>query len=266
MSLLIGGVHVEVPGLMTRTWEEAGVPRLELGEDARRRKSDWVRLVVLHTTKGIPGGRDHRPQKILLGMGAPSIAAERVAHFWSSDPTPSGAHVVVDRDGDVLCLADLARDCAFHAGPVNDVSIGIEIYQGKDAEIYEGQLEATVVLCDFLARTFGIQRQWPLYRTNVASARLEAGGRNVVGFVGHRSVTTNRGTGDPGDPVFSALYRAGYERHDIDDGEDRRVWHERQQAFGWHVKDCDGVPGPATVRALKAAGKPHGLWVSRPGD
>jgi N-acetyl-anhydromuramyl-L-alanine amidase AmpD len=44
-------------------------------------------------------------------------------------------------------------ECAFHAGPVNDVSIGIEIYQGRDAEMYADQLAAVVRLAELHIQT-----------------------------------------------------------------------------------------------------------------
>jgi hypothetical protein len=78
--------------------------------------------------------------------------------------------------------------------------------------------------------------------------------------------TTNRGKGDPGPWIFNALKNAGYELFDFDNGDDKEVWKARQKALGFADKDCDGVPGPATVRALKAANKPHGIWVPRPID
>lgn len=78
--------------------------------------------------------------------------------------------------------------------------------------------------------------------------------------------TTNRGQGDPGPYVQQALKAAGYEPYAFDGDDDKAVWKARQGAIGIAVGDCDGVPGPATVRALKASGKAHGMFVSRPID
>jgi hypothetical protein len=109
--------------------------------------------------------------------------------------------LVVDHDGSAACLADLADEVSYHSGEVNEVSIGIEIYQGSDAELYEGQLESVVALVDYLTRRFHIQRQyqWPYHRR--PAARIASGAQDVVGIFGHRDVTTNRGLGDPGDAI-----------------------------------------------------------------
>src|SRR5262245_30881382 len=144
-GLIIDGAEVEVPGLAVSNWNDNPRFRLRIGQpnganDGRKRKTRWVRQIILHTTKGIPGGKDHRPQKVLPGVGPVGTQAEGVARWWSVSELCSGAHLVCDFDGSWLCLADLAAECAYHATTVNDVSIGIEICQGGDAEIYEGQL------------------------------------------------------------------------------------------------------------------------------
>src|SRR5690606_41324392 len=54
------------------------------------------------------------PQHVIPGAG--KGGRDRVvADFWRNDPTHSAAHLVVDTDGSVACLADLARDAAYHA-------------------------------------------------------------------------------------------------------------------------------------------------------
>jgi hypothetical protein len=227
-----------------------------------------VRGIVLHTTKGIPGGSDHRAQRILPGMGPEGDDDVRVARFWSTSPKQSGAHLIVDHDGSIVCTADLALERAFHAGPVNDVSIGIEIFQGREAEMYQGQLEAVVRLVDWLTRRFGIQRQMPHRYMGGPLTRLAAGGRNVVGVYGHRDVTDNRGEGDPGDAIFELLAAAGYETWNFETKEDLEAWKERQMVLSTRGAPLtvDGIPGAGTRRAIEATGSPHGMWVSRPGD
>lgn len=263
MSLVIDGKSENVAGLHAISYlDDPNIPRLSKGRDARPRSTRWIRGIVLHTTKGIPGGRDKRRQEIRPGFGPGGDRGERVARYWSSDPKQSGAHLVADFDGLITQLADLQLECAYHAGPVNDVTIGIEIYQGGDAELYESQLDVTVHLIDFLTRRFGIQRQMPFEYDGV-QPRLEAGGRNVVGVYGHRDVTGTRGHGDPGDAIFDHLRAAGYEGNDLRSNNDLRRWENRQKLLGI---DSDGIPGPATVRALAAAGRKHGMWVARPGD
>jgi hypothetical protein len=264
MSLVIDGKPEDVPGLRTVSWvDDPRIPRLAGNQDSRRRSTRWIRGIVLHTTKGIPGGKDRRPQVIRPGFGPAGDRGLHVARYWSTSQLQSGAHLIVDFDGEIVQVADLQLEAAYHAGPVNDVSIGVEIYQGSDAELYAEQLAVVVQLCDFLTRRFGIQRQIPDGYDRGQLERLEAGGRNVVGVYGHRDVTSNRGTGDPGDEIMRQLSAAGYERADYSMRIDFDRWADRQHDLGI---DADGIPGPATVRALAAAGRPHGMWVSRPGD
>lgn len=259
-GLIISGQRELVPGLRCSSWLDD--PALTLtDEDKRTRKTPWVRGIVLHTTKGIPGGADHRPQVLLSGLGTPSDAGDKTGRMWSTDGKHAGAHLVVDRDGSVSCLADLRTDAAYHAELVNEVTIGIEIYQGNDAELYDGQLDAVVVLVDWLTARFGIQRQIPPLTQQGVFARAEQGGTDLVGVYGHRHVSNNRGSGDPGGYVFAKLVAAGYEIFDFAAGADLAAWKTRQAALGLAQ---DGVPGPATVAALKAAGHADGLWVQRP--
>jgi hypothetical protein len=267
-GLVINGAAVHVQGLNTQNYLDVPALRLKAGEDMRIRRSAWIRNVILHTTKGIPGGKDKRAQKILSGYGPNVDAAERVTRYWSKDGRNAGAHIVVDHDGLVTCCADLQRDATYHAGNCNESSIGVEIYQGSDAELYEGQLEAVVVLCDFLTSYFKIQRQfhWP-YKNKPISRFEDRNAVDFVGVFGHRDCSSNRGLGDPGDAVFEFLYQAGYERFDCSKDEDKATWKVRQAALvgkGTLGITPDGVPGPRTAEALIKEGYPDGIWVRRP--
>jgi N-acetylmuramoyl-L-alanine amidase len=270
MGFVIDGSNEVVAGLQCASWrDKPAIPRLSVGGDSRTRSTKWVRGIVLHTTKGIPGGHDKRPQVIRPGLGTDRGDDIKVAKFWSTEARPSGAHLVVDRDGSIVCLADLLLEAAYHAGPVNDVTIGIEIYQGSDAELYDGQLEVVVRLVDWLTRRFGIQRQIPHHYGGHPITRLAAGGRNLVGVYGHRDVTDRRGAGDPGDEIFRRLAAAGYERWDFGAMSDLLAWRERQVALAaesHQALDIDGIPGRGTRDVLASLGRPHGLWVHRPGD
>lgn len=270
MGVIIDGQNEEVPGVAVTSWlVPGGPPRLRRGEDCRDRFTRWVRGIVLHTTKGIPGGRDQRPQVIKPGTG-PDVGRDfATARFWSGSDKQAGAHLVVDFDGSAVCVADLLTEAAFHAGEVNEVTIGIEIYQGSDAELYDGQLDAVVRLVDFLTRRFRIQRQVHGPYAGKPVPRIAQGATEVVGVYGHRDVTTNRGKGDPGDAVFQKLAAAGYEVFDFAVDADRAVWRQRQQVLNTQLGTAltaDGVPGQKTVSALLASGRPHGLWIRRPGD
>jgi hypothetical protein len=263
VALIIDGKPEELPGLVTASWFDN--PRLRLKrDDYRPRSTRWVRNIVLHTTKGIPGGKDMRPQVILPGLGPDTDVETRIARLWSTDGRGAGAHLVVDHDGGIACLADLMTEAAFHAGSCNTTSIGIEIFQGAGAELYAGQLDAVVALVDWLTRRFGIQRQIPAGYHGKPCTRLELGAIDFVGVFGHRDCSSNRGEGDPGDEVFRMLALAGYEQFDLDIARDRMAWKARQRDMA--ITPIDGVPGPATRDVLARRGRPFGMWVPRPGD
>jgi hypothetical protein len=260
-GVIIHGREVEFPGLTILNWRDARDLR-RAPEDGQRRRTSWVRSIICHTTRGIPGGGNDTPQTIRPGAGRNLGRMFAVAKFWRRDRRRrSGAHLVIDTDGSVGCLADLATEELFHAGSrgVNTCSIGIESYQFADGSIYERTLDACVALCDALCEYFGIQRQlhWP-YRGPIA--RLGRGGGDCVGVFGHRDVTRRRGPGDPGDHLFEKLRAAGYEAFDFEASEDLRAWEKRQRMLG---VEADGIPGPQTRRALEQAGYPHGLCTLR---
>lgn len=270
-GFVINGKQVDVPGLRIINWFDNPKMRLRVGDDCRKRfhTPAWVRAICLHTTKGWPDHQNPKPMQVLPGFGPSVHKAEATVNFWSTSPVKAGAHLVIDFDGTVVCCADLATEAAYHAGEVNEVTIGIEIYQGGNAELYEGQLDTVVQVCDALTRIFGIQRQCQkFYHEGHPVPRIATGAADVVGVYGHRDVTTNRGTADPGDPVFKKLLAAGYEGFDYGAHEDLDAWRPRQFNLKQKGLDVsvDGVAGPGTVAALKAVGYPHGLWVKRPGD
>jgi hypothetical protein len=61
-------------------------------------------------------------------------------------PDHTGAHLIVDCDGSIGCLADLVTEATYHATSVNHRSIGIEIHQTRADEIFEAQLDAVARL------------------------------------------------------------------------------------------------------------------------
>lgn len=257
-GFVIDGKRIRVAGLDVTSWQDDPRLRLVMGEDGSRRKpSAWIRAVVLHTTKGLRGGAP------LPGFGRPVSAGLRCARYWSTDGRRAGAHIVVDHDGAVTCLADLALEVANHCPEWNAHSVGIELYQGAKGELYEGQLDVCVAVCDFLTRTFGIQRQIP-HQYLGALARFLPGDSSVVGVIGHRDAAKNRDWGDPGNAIFNRLGLAGYESLNFDAREDLDVWRRRQRDLG--IPKGDGIPGPRTITVLRELGRPHGMWVPRPGD
>jgi hypothetical protein len=262
MGVIIRGKDIEVPNCVVKNFKNE--PKFGLKpNDGRKRPNTWVRGIVLHTTKGIPGGKVKTPQKIKPGFGPNYERDEKVAQMWSLDTRNAGAHLVIDSDASWVNTCDLQEFAAYHAGNVNTVTIGIEIYQESDGGLYKEQLLSVVTMVDFLTRTFSIQRQvhWP-YHKHAIKRGLQRG-LDMVGVYGHRDCSNNRGPGDPGDAIIQLLCDAGYESFDFEADEDKEVWKARQEQLDLLP---DGIPGPATAAELIQAGYKHGLWISRPGD
>lgn len=256
-GLLVHGKVVPVPGLTV--WNPLNAPAwCKLSpRDYRPRRTTWVRQVIVHTTKGM------WPQAIKPGKG-PVNREQSVAHYWQDDPTQSAAQIVIGSDGEVACLADLALICAYHAEMSNDWSIGIEIYQEADGSIYQAALDAALKLIAFLCDLFEIFLQVPSRKyPGSPIARMDVhchspGGPDMIGVFGHRDNTDNRGRGDPGDAVFFELRENhGADAWDYDRNEDKAKARHAQAFLNEHHNaglSEDGVAGPKTYRAAKAAG------------
>jgi hypothetical protein len=263
VGLAINGVDEPVTGLRTVSCLAAPEWRLQ-PTDYRTRVTHWVRSIILHTTQGI------HPQIVHEGAGAGGRAI-RTLHAWSSDDRCAGAHLIVDTDGAVYCMADIIKDTTYHATSINEVSVGVEIVQSPKGEIWAGQLAAVLRLCDFLTQRLQIQRQFHApYVRDKPVGRLARGGFDAVGIFGHRDQTDRRGRGDPGDAIFALLRSAGYEAFDFEQNADLAVWRERQKILrlrGAFSLAIDGVPGRETAKAIREHGsRASGIWVRRPHD
>jgi hypothetical protein len=268
-GLVLDGVALAVPGFNVTNFLDN--PKLRLSPNGYRIRSSreraWVHLIVVHTTGGIPGGTDHRAQVIIPGFGPSTNAGERVVAMWKTGGKPAGAHLLIDFDGKIYCCADLVTEAAFHAEHANGCSVGIEVVQGHNAELYQAQIDLTArfiyALCAIMP--VSVQRQIPKAYTDqpiprfVTSQQQEVPLANVVGIVGHRDLTASRGEGDPGNPIMNSLATVGCESFDFGSSVDLTTWKARQATLG--IAKPDGVPGPQTVAALKAAGYPDGIWV-----
>jgi len=236
-GLLVNGKEHPVQDLIIINSHDVEWCRLDQ-KDYRSRPTSWVRQIILHTTKG------DWPQRVLPGRGAGG-RARVVADGWRSEPVSSAAHLVIDNDGTVACLCDLATVEAYHATVSNPWSIGIEMYQEGCSDghygVHEAVYEAAVKLVPALCRIFGIQFQIPkLPYKNEPLRRMADGGESCVGVFGHRDNTGQRGFGDPGDEIFARLAAAGAERFDHNAGEDLDVWKGRQQRAQRQRRRLDG--------------------------
>lgn len=249
-GVIIDGREEEIEGLIIVNYKDEPKYKLKPGEDMRNRRTRWVRSVTGHTTKG-------KPTKLKPGCGPDTDVESRIARLWATDGRNAGTHLSIDSDCSIGCHADLLRDATYHASSLNEVSISFELYQEPDGGIYVDQVRCAVFLTEWLCARFGIQRQMPRPDCRGVIQRIARGGSNCVGVFGHRHQTRNRGPGDPGDHYFIALAQAGFMAFDFDSHEDIDFWKLIQIKHGLVE---DGVPGPLTCDALRAAGYKDGLW------
>ncbi len=263
-GLLIAGRTVLVPGAVVIGPGEQPWAALHPG-DCRPRNTSWVRSIIAHSTGG------HWPQPVIPGAG-PRGHARQIAEMWSGrdrgggDQVHSAAQLLVDYDGSIACLCDLALTAAYHAEMSNDWSVGIELCTRPDGAIYQATLDAAAhlvpVLCDALGIPFQIHaapyhnEPLPRMETVIDGRRHQLGGPDVVGVIGHRDNTSNRGRGDPGDAVYTALIAAGAEPLDFATGEDLRVGAARQTYLVQHGArlTIDGKVGPVSLAAARRQG------------
>lgn len=265
-GLLIGGKLVDVPNVFVIGPHDTEWSHLSPGDcRPRQRKRKDGSLIgpqqwILHKT--IADDTEH----VIIGKGPSGDAggARATAEYWSKDPAHSGAHLITGHDGEVACLADLLLTEAYHATVSNAYSVGHETKELVGGGFYESAASATVATTLVGCRALGIQWQIPkLAYKGKPLTRMLNGGANCTGIFGHRDNTVDRGRWDPGDVLFAMLRARGVEAFDIEAGEDLDVWGKRQaelNRLGDYQLAVDGIPGAATVAALKAQGYVDGIW------
>lgn len=211
MTVIIDDQRIDTPAFESICWmDDQHVPR---ATDGRKRTKDTVVAVVLHTVHGKPG-------KLVRGT-KPSKRAETYAHYQTATEREVSWHFTVDTDGTVVQSADPARWLCWHAGKVNAWTVGIELVQDNDGTLYSATLDAAVKLVELLCEKLGVERRLPVDAAGAPSRgviRALTGERGPwSGVFGHRNQTHNRGRGDPGDQVFSALLEAGFTGVVLDD-------------------------------------------------
>lgn len=268
-GLLIAGRLVAAPGLTAVPPASAGGPvwnALDPGDFMPRTAP--VSMIVVHSTGG------NWPQPVLPGAGAPGHARQ-ILEMWSGrdrgggERVHSAAPITVDCDGTVYCSVDLVRAAAYHAQAVNGRAVGIEMCTYPDGSIRQATLDATARLVALLTWSGmpgsgllaipaqmprGPYRGEPLRRLEVGDHQTD--GRDVVGVIGHRDQTSQRGRGDPGDAIWTALAALGFEGVDYNGGEDLELGRARQRALnaGGAGLDVDGIVGPASLARARQQG------------
>lgn len=194
------------------------------------------------------------PQRVLTGVG-PTGRAEHVARFWNRSDEHSAAHVVVGSDGVTACLCDVVTTTAYHATVANERSVGVEVYQEADGGVYEAALDAAVRVVLALCAALEIP---PIVLGASYNGRplpeLLDGGPQFRGIYGHRSNTSRRGRGDPGDAIFARLLTAGAEAMSTTDYHRINAERQRKLVVCGAKLTLDGIPGPASLAAARTAG------------
>jgi hypothetical protein len=248
-GLIINGKTVQVPGLEIVNYYDHPELKLRAGEDMRERHTRWIRSVCWHNTKNIPTA-------LKPGCGPNTDLEHRITRWWSKDGTHAGAHLCVDWDQTIGCMADLLQDATYHASSLNEVSIGGELYEDSKGVIYQAQISAAVRATIWMCQRFGIQRQIPAPGHNDVIDRVREGGEDCVGVFGHCHQYSGK-PNDPGVHIFQALEKAGFRVFDFRADEDKDYWRDLQRKLGLKP---DGIPGPKTRDALQARGFAYGLY------
>ncbi len=209
MSLVFGGRAVESPGLETvSSLDDPRVPRATDFND----RALPVAAILLHTVKGTEGP--------LLPGARPSTRDLVYAAYQARTEREVSWDYTVDTDGSVAVSNDPVLRYTWHAGAgeVNRRSVGVESVQYDDGAQYEAQIAAEVALVELLCERLHVARRTPVdARGQPFRGLLDE--RLFRGVYGHRNLwklkdgrrVTMRGPGDPGDHVFQALLRAGFE-------------------------------------------------------
>ncbi len=179
--------------------------------------------------------RNQRPSLIVLhwtgGEGHPLQMFETLAKRELS------VHFCIAANGDIYQFNDPGFSTTFHAGPVNDRSIGIEMvnYGFRDdgttprplreretqevhgravqaAEFFPAQMLSMMALLDTLTDVYDIPREFPFQTTNVQNIRA------FKGVCGHFHITRRKI--DPGLQPFKIMRQEGYTSVGIIDDDD----------------------------------------------
>lgn len=210
MSIVLDGEKIETPGLETFCFldTEHKVPRATDGKPRRQPPS----CIVIHTVSGKTGD--------LIKEAPSSERAEAFARYQASTPRDVSWHFTVDVDGTIIQSCDAYAWWCWHAGHVNPWSIGIELVQESNGDLYAPQMATLEKLVTLLCDRIRIPKSVPVDAAGspmlhvVKSWRsFAAGGQEerFAGVLGHCNVTLAKPVGDPGVFPFVELLKAGYQ-------------------------------------------------------
>jgi hypothetical protein len=239
MSIVLDGRRIEVPGVRTVSWlDNPDVPRVP--DEHTNPRSLPPQMIVAHTSWGLRAGVEPCWSEDPGGLS--------LAHQQRDTSRPASWDFSIGRDGTVYWQNDPATRYTWHTSNANSRSIGFEMEQELSRPgLTDCQLDAALRMARFLSAYFGIPLTTPT-RDGRPDARvlprLASGGADVYGLVGHRSQTTERGAGDPGDAIFERALASGWRGLDYFGGGDLAFWRDVQQRAGLPVT---GHPDAATL-------------------
>lgn len=211
LGLIINGARVPVPGVRIVSWLD-DPKRAPHCTDGKPRPAGNVSAVVLHTSRGRRG--------VIREGSRRSDKAERLARYQTRTDRDVSWHLTVAADGEVFQQADLATFMCWQASHANGWTWGVECAQDADTpDLTRAQVDALVAVVAAACDAMGIPRRVPVNAdgrpvagvVKAWQSRKQGGDQKAArGVIGHRNLTTSRGPGDPGDPIFEALLAAGF--------------------------------------------------------
>lgn len=234
-----------------------------------------VTCVVIHTMEAPEGPRtaeniagwfQNQPKRGELASkaGAP-LSAEAGGTPWGG----TSIHYNVDADSVVQSVHE--KDIAWHAGPVNDFSIGVEHAGYARQTEKEWQDPYSIAMLEQSAKLVAdICLRWTIPVLKLGAISLSSGLRS--GICGHSDVTfgleQGRGHTDPG-PFFPwnwylvrvRAYQAGEALALPPPLNDTRELQAALVSLHYDPGPIDGIEGPRTRASLKAFQRDHGLVV-----
>lgn len=216
---------------------------------ARYSAAQWRPISVNYSVDGIT-------PRFLVVHGNQGAMSGTDSWFRNPDARAS-AHFGIFKSGVVYQWVDTANR-AWHAVAANSISIGVEM------EMMQGQA-LTAAQVDALAKLFA----W-VHRAHPAIPLRRASGPSDAGLIGHsQGGAAWGGHDDPGAPVFAQfaaiIAKATGQPADLyptlrlgAEGDAVGRLQERLKVWGAHI-DVDGDFGPATLAAVIAFQKAHGL-------
>ncbi len=274
MSAVWNGQRIEIPRVVTRSWMDTSDPRrpprtvncyTNVHGGPGKYEPSMVQPITGITWHAVHGTATGEVTEAQDSKCVGENGALANAKYFAKETSEASSHFVLADNGAALVLADLITNRTWHAGAWNPFTIGIEIDQSSADAICTQALATSVHLAWWLCAAFGVQPMLPFHNgapdLGDIPQLVGGGAKNFRGHYFHAAQAI-RGRGDPGPALPWALHESGFEGFDVRAGQDILVWKARQKVLGMPLAAQDGIPGVATVAAMRAMlGRP--TWAVR---